>query len=341
MVGLPTINSRCVVITIEDTMEAKKICKLRYISPTSMKAWEDDRTEFYLRYLSEKSPPRQPQTLPMAIGSGFDARIKAYLYAELVGKGDPKFELSTLFNSQVAVEHQDQIWKDSEVCFEAYKSSGALADLVLELGGSLTDPRFETDLEAQVTAVVEGGMASVPFLGKPDVHFLNNMGMRVVLDFKVNGFYSGSGGQTKPGFVKRWPQGDSHKKCVVREVGGIRVNNGLNLDEVDADWARQLCVYGWLAGAEVGGPFVPVIHQLVWKPCGLSESQTGRRLEVAKHACLLTPKYQWDLFGKAVKMWTAIQNDWIWDDLPLEASRGRGRALDKTGDQYEYTPRRG
>ena len=51
-----------------------------YLSPTSLNVWKRDQEQFYLQYLAEKRPPREPQTQPMAVGAAFDAYVKSYLY---------------------------------------------------------------------------------------------------------------------------------------------------------------------------------------------------------------------------------------------------------------------
>ena len=55
--------------------------------------FEKDHDEFYLKYLSENRPGRLPQTLPMSVGSAFDARVKSSLHEAIFGKPDCRFVL--------------------------------------------------------------------------------------------------------------------------------------------------------------------------------------------------------------------------------------------------------
>ena len=55
------------------------------LSYSSLSLWEKDIDEFYAKYLSDHAAPRLPQTPPMAVGSAFDAEVKAALHAALFG----------------------------------------------------------------------------------------------------------------------------------------------------------------------------------------------------------------------------------------------------------------
>ena len=61
---------------------------IQYLSPSSIAKYKDNPDEFYMNYLSDKAPPRFPQTEPMAVGSSFDAYVKSYLHQQLFGKSD-------------------------------------------------------------------------------------------------------------------------------------------------------------------------------------------------------------------------------------------------------------
>src|SRR4051812_14365124 len=108
--------------------------KIEYLSPTSLELFYKNQQEFYLRYLSDKRPPRIPQDRPMSVGSSFDAHAKSYLHQNLFGKGhDPKFDLKNLFEAQVEPQNRDWALAAGQHAFDVYKRSGALADLMLDL----------------------------------------------------------------------------------------------------------------------------------------------------------------------------------------------------------------
>src|SRR5690348_832596 len=121
----------------------------RYLSPSALKTFEKSPVEYYLRYLSDQKPPNFPQTQPMAIGSAFDAYVKNFLHERLIGK-DPKYELDTLLEMQVESHNRDWSRLHGLHVFTEYKNSGALADLMLELKGSIGNPRFEFEVQANV-----------------------------------------------------------------------------------------------------------------------------------------------------------------------------------------------
>ncbi|MEX5591140.1 hypothetical protein, partial [Pseudomonas urmiensis] len=76
------------------------------------------------------------------VGSSFDAYVKAYLYKELVNKGDPKYEFEALFKEQVEEHNRgDQMVagrlcnarKDGEEVWKAYQKVGGLNDLMKDM----------------------------------------------------------------------------------------------------------------------------------------------------------------------------------------------------------------
>jgi hypothetical protein len=155
--------------------------KPKYLSPSSVKAWDSNRDEFYLKYLAENRPERFPQTMPMAAGSAFDANIKAFLHDRLFGPTHAQaadYKLDTIFEKQVEAHNRDWAKVVGKHIFDRYCACGAMADLMLELQKAAGPPRFEFD----ITGFVTGKVASVPVLGKPDVFFTNAEGARVVLD---------------------------------------------------------------------------------------------------------------------------------------------------------------
>ena len=96
------------------------------LSYSSMTLWEKNPEEFYLRYLADHAAPRLPQEPPMAVGSSFDAHVKANLYEALFGKTNPKFEFAAIFESQVEPQCRDFALVAGQVCFDAYKLTGSL-----------------------------------------------------------------------------------------------------------------------------------------------------------------------------------------------------------------------
>ncbi len=302
--------------------------KPEYLSPTSINLFYADPEEFYIRYLSDAKPPRDPQTQPMSIGSAFDAYVKSFLHEQLFGKGkDPRFELKTIFEEQVEIQHRDWAWDHGAVAFRKYRESGALADLMLELQQAVSDPKFEIEIKGVVNGQREGmerQVAGVVLLGKPDVYFINKLGFPVILDWKVNG-WCGTKNPTSPkkgylrlrhGSTNRSLDKDHHKDAQIMLHQGMMVNFGHYLEDVDVTWAAQLSIYGWLCGMDVGTDFITGIDQLVCKPDGKYPD-----VRIAEHRLRVSKKFQMEIFGKAVNAWECIHSDHIFRDRSKQESQ--------------------
>jgi len=301
----------------------------RYISPTSLKIWHENRDTFYIQYLAENRTVRPPQTEPMAVGSAFDAYVKSFIVQKLQGSVDPAFEFDTIFTQQVEPHNRDAARAAGKEVFDFYKECGALADILLDLEGCVGKPRFETAIEGYVSAV-SVALGDVPLLGKPDIFFITKTGARVIFDWKVNGYYSNYNVSPKPGYVRlrsRDPKqnGKQHPKAMVMAHNGVKISVTHPLCTVEPDWAAQLAIYAWLLGEDVGAKFIVAIDQIAVG----KDSFGGREFRVAQHRAIVTDKFQYDLFNKAHKAWYAIQSGHIFDELPRAESDARCLLLEQ------------
>lgn len=292
-----------------------------YLSPTSIALANKDLEAFYLRYLADSRQPRTPQTQPMAIGSAFDAFTKSYLYEALFGKGqNPRYAKEVLFEEQVEKQHRDWAWQNGEFVFEAYKTIGCLADLMLELNKAIGPPRFEFTIQDTIATVI----GDVPLLGKPDVFFINDQGARVIYDWKVNGYCSVSLKSPMKGYVRLRETGKAekmHKDCVPMMIKGIVINVGMHLEDGDKTWADQLSIYSWLLGEPFGSEdMITGIDQI----CGPRE-----RLRFASHRLRIAADYQFELLALIAQIWETIQSGWIFRDRLEDESREHQALLDK------------
>lgn len=305
--------------------------KPEYMSPTSLKTFEGNRDEFYLKYLAENRPPRLPQTIPMSVGSAFDAYCKSYLHHALhgnYGDGDA-YRSENIFEKQVEPHNRDQAKVDGKYVFDCYKKCGALSDLMIELNKSVGKPRFEFDIKG----TLESRVGSVPLLGKPDIFFINSQGARVILDWKVNGFYSNSVTSPMKGYVKTrdcWEPTEKkrtpnnmmpHKDCYPTDVNGIKINSTMFLEEGNVEWADQLNIYAWLLGEPVGSESLIIgIDQICGSP--------GRLLRVVSHRLRSRSAYQFTLLDRLVTAWQAIEAGHIFQELSFEESQERQAHLE-------------
>lgn len=309
--------------------------KIEYLSPTGLKLYQSDPEAFYLNYLCDTRPVREPQTQPMSIGSAFDAYVKAYLHEKLFGKGyDPKYELRNIFEAQVEDHHRDWAWTHGKYVFDQYQQAGCLADLMLELSKASGPPRFEFEVRGAVSGYREGvsmEIANVTLLGKPDCHYVSSEGQSVVLDFKVNGYLSRTAPSPLAGYLRMRAAGKTqygmHKDCTPMRVGGMMINVGNyleNLGQTGLDWANQLSIYAWLLGEPVGSEFVVAVDQIV---CDATKGGLPA-IRIAEHRCRVSPAHQRKLFNIAVEAWDVIHSGHYFRELTLEESQARCALLD-------------
>lgn len=307
----------------------------QHISPTSLMAWGKNSEEYYLQYLSDFKPPKFEQTKAMAVGSAFDAYAKSYLHQTLFGTGHKdadQFKLDTIFTQQVEAPNRDFAFAAGKYCFDRYKESGALSDLMIDMRAAQTEPRFEFS----VCGLVQASKGEVVLMGKPDCYFVNASGTKVILDWKVNGYMRQA--SPKAGYIKireTWDPAQvmrtrqhncAHKDAVPMIVCGMMVNVAKPMEIVDSDWATQLAIYAWLLGAEVGEPIIGAIDQLA---CDAKTAQP--MIRVAQHRAMIGKEFQLSTFASAAELWEVIHSGHIFRDLSLADSQAKCEALDGKG----------
>lgn len=313
--------------------------KPEHLSPTSLSLFYANQTEFYLQYLADQRPPKMPQTQPMSIGSSFDAHAKSYLYQNLFGKGhNPKYDLDAIFEAQVEPHNRDWARVHGEYAFDVYKRSGALQDLMLDLQKAVGPPRFELEVKGVINGYREGvtmKMDGVPLLGKPDLFFINRLGAHVILDWKVNGYCSVYNTSPMAGYVRLREGGQNkgqHKNCQLMSHNGVMINVGQYLEDLNADWGRQLAIYGWLCGEQIGSDFVVAIDQLVCKPL---DGLPRPHIRIAEHRLRLKSTFQWHVYAQAQNAWAIMHSDHFFRDVSKEESQARCRVLDGVAEALE------
>lgn len=298
-----------------------------HLSPSSISTFRQNPDEYYLRYLCHHRSPRFPQTQPMSIGSAFDAYCKSDLNQKLFGnKRNPKFDFDALFTAQVEPQNRDWAKKHGKIVYDLYVESGSFADLLVELEGALRPPKLETEIYGIIQGSREGItsiIGGVPFLGKMDIHFISKAGASVILDWKVNGYLSLNGVSPAPGYVKLREKGKSsksHPDCQFGYHKNVLINIAKKLNQVNGDWADQLCIYAWLCGEEIGSQFIAAIDQVVCRP---------NNIRFAQHRSLIDSDYQFRTFAEAQRIWEISQSDHIFRELSIEESKKRCELLDQ------------
>jgi len=307
---------------------------LTYLSPSALETWLKDPNEYYIRYLAEAHPERPPQSEPMSVGAAFDAYIKSKLYYHINGKYDD-FSFEKLFEKQVEPQNRDFAREAGLVCLNAYEQSGILSSLLLIMADTLSEPKFETEVQG----LISGEAGSVPLLGKPDMSFTRKYEVdkivRIVLDWKVNGYCGTRNISPKKGYIMcldGWDHSKAkpsrshssmHKDCMPIGFGGVPINGACPFEDNTPDWANQLSTYGWLTGVKVGEPFISIVHQLA------CDGRVAPPLvRIADHRGKISYDYQVELFKKYVKCWSIVTNESAIGGL-VDAPR-----LEKIAKQY-------
>lgn len=299
--------------------------QVEYLSHSSISLWVQSPEDYYARYLADNRPEREPQLQVMSVGSSFDAHAKSYLHYALFGNygDDDAFSLDKIFETQVEPQNREWARGAGQYCFEEYKKSGALANLMQELQRSKTAPRFES--------TIQGTIDGIPLLGKPDAIFETGEGF-VILDWKVNGYCSKKGHSPKSGYIRLWNGSASqmHKDCVPMHHRGIQINAMKNFEHVDQSWAEQISIYGWLAGAPVGDSFVAAIDQLA---CNAAYDSHRPEIRIASHRGIVSEKFQKEYLAKAREIWEIINSEHIFRELSPETSKARCIHFDNLGNR--------
>lgn len=310
---------------------------VQYLSPTSISKYYENTTEFYLQYLAENRPDRIPQTRPMSIGSAFDAYAKSYLHEKLFGKdNDVRFQFETIFEAQVEKQNRDWAKEAGKYAFDCYHQSGALSDLMIELSSAIGTPRFEFEIRGVINGVREGttlDIGPMTLLGKPDCWFINKTGAHVILDWKVNGFCSDWGVSPMQGYVRlrakksgRWANLGQHKGSMCMMHNGMMINMSAYLENFDMNWARQLTIYAFLLGEDIGGDFIVAVDQLA---CKLN-TEKFPDIRIAEHRLRIAHETQWKIFADAQHVWEVCHSNHIFREMSQEESVARCLMLEHT-----------
>ncbi len=331
-----------------EALKSNRRCP-EYLSPSALGTYESNKTEYYIRYIAPTKAPRMQQTQPMSVGSAFDAFVKSYLHEKIYGKGhheSNKYELTTIFESQVEPANRDWALDAGRYTFEKYKESGALSDLMMELSSASDDPRFEFEVRGVVHAEgkepsregVSKKTQGVTLLGKPDLRYVNSQGAHVVHDWKVNGYCGKGNTSPTPGYVMcrehdigvHWKRMGSHKDAFIQPHKGLMVNTGAYLEQYKEDWATQLATYGWLLGEKVGVEMICSVDQIVGN--GMKRDSAGHpALRMVSHRIRVSSKFQFEAIARYQELWGILHDEpfYFFRDMSFEASAQKCALLDE------------
>jgi hypothetical protein len=208
---------------------------------------DEDEREFYIKYRADSKPNREPQTLPMAVGSAFDAEVKAFLLDSFHGKAG---QFVRLYEAQVEPQNRVAALPYGKLYFEQYKNMGGLSDLCIMLREADMLPMVELDYRHKVN--FDGVEINVNC--KPDL-LGENKTTTLIHDWKVNK------GSPASGYVKSLPSGLAHKTTmtVTDPISGIRVAAHA---EAGKKWDDQLSFYFLARGFSEDKRYIASIDQI-------------------------------------------------------------------------------
>jgi hypothetical protein len=285
----------------------------KYLSPSSLKTAVKQPYTFYLTRLVDNPIPREPQSLPGAMGSAFDVFVKLMLVIK--GRVDLKpyqlqtrlldscydpsmreqyaeMDLPTMFyKMSVEEQHQAAVKDDASALMVNYCKSSLFMDLAfhdLEIHRYFSIMGNSPDSgQALIVPIFMKGDASVTVMTQKDNYEV------IPLDWKVTGYGSATGASPTAGYKRIW----SIDKGLEGPHPDYTPDRSMAL--VDEAWADQLCVYGWGMGRPVGLPFRAIIHQLVFRPSGW---------RIAEFDSWITTETQLRLRDKFVTLWSDLQS---------------------------------
>lgn len=283
----------------------------KYLSNSSLKAWEEDREEFYLRYLCDQKTPKVAQSRPMAVGSSFDGLVKAKIESML---GMPVRDYSGQIEARLGTPEHAQAMADGKEVMEFYTSVRGISRLIVT-----GTPRMEFSVEGAIPGTESCIGGPVKLLGKPDLYY-RIAGYRVVHDWKVNGFCSKASPQK--GYVWDSKTTSAHKDVTPKVVraGDACLMIG-RTDYFNPEWLDQETGYGWLLGEALGDEYLLQVHQIT------REASGGLRL--TEHRVLSDRTHQLALRDRYVGLWEAIHCGRCFTDLDAEGDKARQREMDQ------------
>lgn len=296
-----------------------------FLSPSSLAKFESDRITFYERYISPVKQKRPPQEDYMAMGSGFDARVKSAIHTAIHGEATTKgsdYQFETLFEKQVEPHVRDLVLTQSADLFKQYVECGAYGELLADIVNS----PYDSEMEFTAKGEIEG----VPLLGKPDLRYITVNGIHVICDWKVNGSTSKIGASPVQGYKQCLDYGSNthgkcHKKYKPMDFKGLEINTTF-MEEFNVDWADQLSIYAWLLGEDIGSEkFVVRIEQVACRPV---KNRTLPRAKFATHMGRISKKHQEALLARIKMCWETVISGHIFTDMNRKESDDMCEMLD-------------
>ncbi len=193
--------------------------KREFLSPSCINSFYSNVEDWYKSYIM--NVPRMKQTPAMGLGSAFDAFVKWEICQAVSDVIFPYKSFDECYDDQVA-PHLN-LKETAEKVFCGYVDAGMLKRVLRNKHGKL----IQATMEVLITAKV--GHNDIIVGGYPDFLGLYEDGTKIILDWKVNGYYSGR--RVSTGKMPTYITGDlTGREHVERETDFSRTGWGVQLD---------------------------------------------------------------------------------------------------------------
>lgn len=271
-----------------------------FLSPSSVMQLRSNPNRFFLERMAIWPKTKEPQSLPAAVGSAFDAYCKLYI--------------ADKYNIDLKTKLIDAMWDaDSRSYYINHDVSKIILHTNIEpdnreeatpIGKHLfskykiaaVDTITFTDIEIKKQFKIN----NVPVLGILDAVIIDDKTkLNIPFDWKVSGYGSTSGVSPKPGYYCSWDKTGSkgpHKKYY----------EDMPFDSIDDKWALQGCLYGWEIGLPYGEPFPFVIDGIFLR---------SHSYKIARYRGIITPEFQAYVAKIFIDAWEEIKSGKILDRI--------------------------
>lgn len=272
---------------------------IKYLSPSSLKAYESMPYTFFLERML-KAKPRDPQSVPASAGSAFDAYIKCRLAKKLD-------ILDKVYNRAIEgsfVSDKQYLLglKPAQGMFEIsvdLPNRDIVKDPCILLSGMYAESKtcqqtkwLDFELQPSYSLMWKG--AVIPIWMKLDAA-IEWEGQRIIHDWKVKGFSSDTSPPAK--YVSIETLGDGSEGILEGPHKGYY--HGVPMHEINPDWGDQLTTYSWALGNPVGKEVKAVIDCL---------SKRNGTWRVSRYLGVLTESNQLALAERYYKTWQDLRH---------------------------------
>lgn len=206
--------------------------------------------------------------------------------------------------------------------FLQYKDHGAFDALLADMEGCQEGPSFEEELIGELE--MPNGIV-VPMKGFPDCHYVHRNGIRVLLDWKCNGYMAKSARSPYKHYLIDRPKNKAYKGINPVDENGLVVQRDVAFEEVNRGWATQLAIYLWLLGEPVAkADSVVQIDQVLPRP-----NEEKPQCRIVTYRGFISREFQARLADKLASVWSAIKEGHVYDSLPPDEGRIKVEKLEQ------------